>query len=202
MDLETRRSLLDRLRDPADSCAWEVFHHTYRTLILGYCTSRGLQISDAEDVLQLVLIALARGASSFRYDPARGRFRSYLRSAVVHAIAELRASRRRMGSSGHDPALFAALTTEDDGVDLEWERQWKLHHYERALRSLQRTLEPLSVRVFESLLRGNSTAAAALEFGLSVDAVHKIKQRVRDRLQSQIAAQVADEESSRGPRGT
>ena len=39
-----------------------------------------------------------------------------------------------------------------------------------------------------------TTDEVAAQVGLSRDAVHKVKQRMRDRLKQQIALQVADEE--------
>lgn len=83
----TRPSLLLRLRDPSDAAAWRDFDHTYRDLILGYCHARGLQLGDAEDIRQTVMMNLSKAAQgSFEYRPERGRFRNYLARIVQNAI--------------------------------------------------------------------------------------------------------------------
>ena len=82
----THPSLLARVRDPADAAAWHEFEARYRDLIRRYCRRRGLQTADAEDVGQLVMLALARALQHFTFDRSRGRFRDYLGRVVNNAI--------------------------------------------------------------------------------------------------------------------
>jgi DNA-directed RNA polymerase specialized sigma24 family protein len=58
-----------------------------------------------------------------------------------------------------------------------------------------------SVEVFEALLGGRSAAEVAASFGLSVDAVYKVKQRIRDQLKDLVARQVRDEDEPDGRPG-
>ena len=62
--------------------------------------------------------------------------------------------------------------------------------------SVRRTFEERSVRIFERLLAGASTDEVAADFELSTQAVHKVKQRIRNRLKELISAQIAEEEAS------
>ena len=81
---ETSASLLSTLRKrPGDSEAWAKFVQTYGPRILRWCRRWGLQDADAHDVTQDVLVQLARGFGSFKYDNNR-RFRGWLKK-VVHA---------------------------------------------------------------------------------------------------------------------
>ncbi|MCA9253978.1 MAG: sigma-70 family RNA polymerase sigma factor, partial [Phycisphaerales bacterium] len=76
----TRASLLLRIRDPDDQRAWREFDGAYGELIVRYCRARGLQLVDAEDVRQLVMLNLSRSIPRFEYQPEVGRFRDYLRT--------------------------------------------------------------------------------------------------------------------------
>ena len=87
----TRPSLLARLRDARDAAAWSEFDASYRDLIRRYCARSGLQAADTEDVCQIVLMALTSSLQGFRFDPARGRFRSYLGRITKSAIHQQRA---------------------------------------------------------------------------------------------------------------
>ena len=49
-DESTHASLILRVRDPNDACAWREFERVYGPLILAYCQRFGLQFADAEDV--------------------------------------------------------------------------------------------------------------------------------------------------------
>ena len=83
----TRLSLLTRVRDAGDARAWNEFEQRYSELVFRYALARGLQFADAEDVRQVVFLRLANALREFTYDPARGRFRSYLGAMVKNAIA-------------------------------------------------------------------------------------------------------------------
>jgi RNA polymerase sigma-70 factor (ECF subfamily) len=188
----TQPSLLARLRDPADHAAWREFDRCYGDLIVRYCRSRGLQQSDAEDVRQVVLMNLASAMRGFEYSPARGKFRSYLGRVVRNTISRA-AGRpdRRMGALDNGGLTAVA---EDDESDARWEREWTHHHLRTAMQTIRRTFDPRSVAAFDRLLAGASTRVVAEEMDMTVEAVHKAKQRIRNRLRALVAAQVADED--------
>jgi RNA polymerase sigma-70 factor (ECF subfamily) len=188
--------LLVRVRDPADQAAWSEFDGRYGELIVRYCLSRGLQQSDAEDVRQAVLMSLASALRSFKYSPQRGRFRSYLGRVVRNAVIRF-ATRPNRTPLTLDSGVLS-LTGDDDGQDERWEQQWRLHHLRLAMRAVRRTSEAKSVEVFDRLLAGASVAQVAEEKQMTREAVHKIKQRVRDRLRQLVAEQMADEEGVDG----
>lgn len=195
MSEPTRPSLLLRLRDPSDAAAWRDFDQTYRDLILGYCRARGLQLGDAEDVRQTVMMNLSKAAQgSFEYRPERGRFRNYLARIVQNAI-------RRHFSRPNQPAQRLVTEMEsvlaapaEDATDALWEQEWVRHHFRQAMRQVKKDFESRSVRVFERLLDGAPVAAVAAEFELSTQAVHKVKQRIRKRMEEEIARQIAAED--------
>lgn len=191
----TRASLLERLRVPDDDVAWREFDRRYRDLILRTCRRCGLQLADAEDVRQVVMMNLARAFPAFRYDRERGRFRGYLGRIVKNAIS------RHLGggpqATGIPDRIDQVAAPADP--DAAWEREWMLHHYRTALATLRSSVEPRSVEVFDALLRGGTVEGVARSRGLSEDAVQKIKQRMRDRLRDLVSAQVRDEDGDADP---
>ena len=191
----THPSLLVRVRDLEDHAAWREFDGRYRELILRYCRRKGLQTSDAEDVRQMVMLNMARQLRSFEYRPARGRFRDYLGRTVANAIHRYY-RRPRLERGGLDTAVVAdAEAPADDTLDQEWENEWMLHHYRVAMESVRETSDAKSVEVFEQLLAGRSTDDVAVSLDMTRDAVHKVKQRMRDRLKRRIAEQVREDEA-------
>jgi len=196
----TRISLLSRVRNPSDQSAWVEFEARYRELILRYALACGLQHSDAEDVRQIVMMSLATALRNFSYSPERGRFRHYLGRAVRNAVARMKA-RPNHGAIVLDSYVGTTFEADDDvGIDSAWEQEWVDHHYRLALRTLRQTFEPRSVEVFERLVEGATVAEAAANFGMSQQAIHKIKQRARDRMKDIIASQICDEEEPDDPR--
>lgn len=82
----TRPSLLARVSGDTDPHAWREFCDRYGDLIRSFALRRGLQGAYADDVLQDVLVALTKSMPGFQYDPAKGKFRSYLKTMVVRSV--------------------------------------------------------------------------------------------------------------------
>ena len=57
---ETRVSLILRLQDAEDVAAWEEFVELYTPVVHRAATARGLQEADADNIVQEVLLAVAR----------------------------------------------------------------------------------------------------------------------------------------------
>ncbi len=190
----THASLLMRVRDPTDRRAWHEFDARYGDLIRGYCRSCGLQLSDCEDVRQLVMMQLAAALGSFSYDPARGRFRAYLRRVIRNAISR-HFERHTARERGLDQEVLNGLAITADGPDdALWEQQWVRHHCRLALQTLRRSADPCSVEVFDHLLAGHTIGRTAEAFGMTPERVRKIKQRIKERLQVIVASQIRDED--------
>lgn len=187
----TSPTLLERVCDLDNQVAWREFDERYRELILRYVQRRGLQPADAEDVRQEVMLTLARNLRRFEYREELGRFRDYLRTIVRNAIWK-RFSRQdpvrgARSLDGIDPTEAA----EDDE---DWETEWMLHHFRLAMGLVRRSFHDRSLVIFEGLLEGRTPEDLARSQGTTVANVYKIKQRVRDRLQSEVKRQIDEEE--------
>jgi len=85
--LATRQSLLSRLKDWEDHESWRDFFDTYWRLIYGLALRSGLTTTEAEDVVQETLLAVAKEMPDFKYDPARGSFKGWLLEITRRRIA-------------------------------------------------------------------------------------------------------------------
>ncbi len=184
----TSSSLLSRAGD-GDETAWREFDARYSSLIIRYCCRLGLQHTDAEDIRQVVMARLARALPSFQYQRTRGRFRTYLGHAVRNEVA-----RRFTRPASPLQAVDLDETAGPEPLDANWEREWIEHHLRMAMLRVRQTHDPKSVRAFERLLAGETPAEVAATLGMSAEAVHKVKQRIRDRLREIVAEQIHDEE--------
>lgn len=191
---ETRASLLSRVRDPSDDAAWREFDQTYRDLIVRYCRARGLQTADAEDVRQLVMIGLAKALRSFEYQPQRGRFRHYLCRTIRNAITQNQARPKHAATPLDINELGLAAEPDSEDSDAIWEQEWMDHHYRMAMKTIRESFEPQSIQVFDGLLAGRAVDDVAREFGTTAQAVHKIKQRIRNRMMELVEEQIRSED--------
>jgi RNA polymerase sigma-70 factor, ECF subfamily len=198
MDL-TRASLLSRVRNSTDEAAWREFEALYHDLLVRFCRRRGLQEADAADVVQTVMTNLVKALPRFAYDPKRGRFRDYLYRCTDHAIARWATERNRAGRP--TPGTMALVTAAEEPVDRGeawpvWEEEWMAHHYRLAMKTIRQTFETRSVEVFDRSIAGETVAELAAATGMSEQAVHKVRQRIKARMEELIAAQIAAEDDA------
>jgi RNA polymerase sigma factor (sigma-70 family) len=189
----THASLLSRVRDPANHGAWREFEGLYREMLVRFCTRRGLQLADAEDVVQSVLVNLAKSLPGFIYEPSRGRFRDYVYRCTRNAIFQW-AERPKVKMGALDTHVMETLSRQDAARDAVWEQEWVGHHYRLAMKAVRWTFEPRSVELFERSVAGAGVAELALEYGMSVQAVHKVRQRIKARMEELVAEQVREED--------
>src|SRR4051794_5890821 len=92
---DTSASLLERVRNLKDAASWSRFVSLY-TPLLRHWLLRHAPAQEAEDLIQEVLTVLARRLPEFRYDPAQGSFRGWLRGVVAHCLGNHWRRQRRV----------------------------------------------------------------------------------------------------------
>lgn len=188
----TRLSFVQRLRNRGDKRVWAEFHERYGELLYRYARRLGASHTEAEDVVQEVEMYLFKAMEGFEYDVRKGRFRGYLRSAVVHQIGR-RAAKRARQEVVVDPRAFDALAHEDASRDADWEHEERLHRIRWAMRAIAGEFEPVTLEAFRlHVLIGWPVAETADRLGLHRDSVYQAKCRVLRRLREWINTADAD----------
>src|SRR5437667_8341077 len=76
--IQTRPSLLNRLKTGDDTESWQEFYRIYGKLVRDFAIQAGLTDTEADEVVQETAIATARNLPEFRYDPKVCRFKAWL----------------------------------------------------------------------------------------------------------------------------
>lgn len=185
MDWITTSTILERLRD-FDQSIWGTFTQRFRTPLISFARRFGLTSADAEEVTQDILLAFAESYRAGRYNPAKGRLRSWLFAIAYNQIANFR-RRRAKEQVKRDPrggreSFWGKLPGEPAASDI-WDMEWEQAQLENCLTQLRHELTENTFRVFEIVVRqGRSPDEAAAELGMSRDAVYVAKHRVLKRL--------------------
>lgn len=193
MENTTHATLLARLAEGVDPAAWCEFHDRYADLLRGYARRYGLQPADCDDATQEILMALAKSVGQFRYDPSRGKFRSYLKTVAVRTI--FRIIRQKKGAdvlelTGEEIENAADGPLEEDW----WEEEWRQYHVRLAMRRLESEFSEKDRMAFSQYaVKGQPASETAAELGLSVDQVYQAKSRILQRLSDLIARQIEEE---------
>jgi RNA polymerase sigma-70 factor (ECF subfamily) len=186
--METRSSLLRRVRDPADAASWNEFILLYEPLLLSYVKSRGLQEHDAHDVVQEIFAHLYKALPGFELDRARGRFRTWLWQVMMNAIADWARRRRRQEKAEEGWQERLAPPGEQDEPDAEWTTAHRQRVLDFVLTRMRKETQPKTWACFElHLLLGRSGKEVAEELGLTANSVYANASRVLARVREQCA---------------
>ena len=185
--LPTRQSLLTRLRDWQDHDGWREFFDTYWRLIYRVARQAGLDDATAQDVVQNTFIYLARRMPKFRYDPARGSFKSWLQCVARSRISVF----RRRAEAKEPPLPELALEEDDanvwesipdpagDALDEIWQREWEDNLAKAALRRISAKVSAQQLMIFELAALGEvPLKQVARKLDLSLMQVYLARHRV------------------------
>jgi RNA polymerase sigma factor (sigma-70 family) len=197
-DPVTRPTLLVRLRNADNAAAWEQFVEAYTPLIYDFCHRAGLQDADAADVAQEVMWSVARAIHKFKYDPQRGRFRTWLLTVTRSKLNNFLAKQQRQPVGiGH--STLANLVDPGNG-DLvkNWDRQYYQRLFDWAAEQVRPRIEESTWQAFLlTTIQGQESQEVAARLGISVGAVYIAKCRTLARLK-EVLMNVAEHEWESG----
>ena len=193
----TRSSVLKAVADTENTAAWNRLFDLYAGFIFSIARYRGLNETDADDIVQVVFADLARNLLTFHYDREKGRFRSYLAGLVNWRVMD------RLKASKRDAELKANFWQEAKaaaGDDDFSEREWQAAAMEEALRRIKPDVRPEHYAAFvASAVEGQDTDAVMKLYGISRDNLYQIRARLTAKLREKIADVLAEMDSPRIP---
>jgi RNA polymerase sigma-70 factor (ECF subfamily) len=202
--LETRPSLLRRLKSGDDTKSWQDFYRIYGGLIRFFAEKAGLTADEAEEVVQETAIGVARRLPEFAYDPKVCRFKTWLLNLVRWRIQDQLRKRKTGGhvsvpSEGGESSprassdMGSTATIErvpDPGVPefgAEWDAAWEKNLLALALERVRGHIEERQFQVFDLyVMKGWPPTDVAQTLGISVARVYLTKHRVSVLLKKEV----------------
>lgn len=204
--LETRPSLLHRLKHGDDPESWQAFYRVYGGLIRFFAEKASLTPDEADEVVQETAIGVARRLPDFVYDPKVCRFKTWLLNLVRWRIQDQLRKRRRNG--GMDGGLLGApdeactpRSDDSSGTAIiehipdpavpefgaEWDAAWERNLLAQAMEGVREQIEERQFQVFDlNVSKGWSPAEVARTLGISVARVYLTKHRVSALLKKEV----------------
>jgi RNA polymerase sigma factor (sigma-70 family) len=189
---ETRASLLVRIRSAEDSAAWTEFTGRYGPAVYGYFRRRGLQEADAVDLTQNVFRNILGRIGEFEYDPARGKFRSWLFTIASREFAKFAEQLKRLPVSAETTDLDNLSSPEVDAHT--WETSVRRRLFELGLQHVKSLVSEKTMRAFLlTAVDGLDGDAAAAQLAMTRAAVYLARARVLHRLKAFVATLDSEE---------
>jgi len=194
---KTRPSLFGRILSDEGGrreIAWREFYDRYVPIIRGFARNMGVNANESEDVVQEVLIGFFSVGSKFVYDPAKGRFRGYLRRATLNAI-RARARRSKLPAVNIDGISVEQPGTGVKEVDEAWDAEWERHTLSRAMERVREDYkDSKTFRAFEQYaIMGLAATEVAEKLEMTRESIYQAKTRITDALREAVRQIEAEE---------
>jgi RNA polymerase sigma-70 factor (ECF subfamily) len=210
----SRLGRVEDLADPVCRAALEELCRDYWFPLYAFIRRRGHDAHAAEDLVQGFLADLLERGDLARLDRSKGRFRSFLRAACDHYLANRRDHDRAVKRGGgvsilaldqlDAEARYARQPSHGLTPERLFERQWALALLARVLHRLEaESVGEGRAALFERLrpaLQGDRQApsyrAIGVELGLTEGAVrvaaHRLRRRYRELLRDEVSHTITD----------
>jgi RNA polymerase sigma-70 factor (ECF subfamily) len=187
--IETSLSLLTRLRRSPEPETWTRLVALYSPLIRAWLRRYDVQDSDADDLMQEVLLAVSKDLDKFEHGGQPGAFRGWLKAVLVNRLRNFWRARDRRPQARGDTDMDERLAQLDDPAS-EMSRIWNREHDQCVLRQLLALVEPhFSPSTWKAFCRvaldGARADLVAQELEISLNAVFVAKSRVLSRLRQE-----------------
>lgn len=183
----TRSSVIRAVANTENEAAWQRFFDLYAGFVFSIARSKGLNDTDADDIVQMVFADLARNLPSFKYDREKGHFRPYLVALVKWRVIDRLKAVRRDADLKADfmEEAKSAATTEDEDFE---EREWQSAAMEETLRRIKPEVRPEHYAAFvASAVEGQDTDVVTKLYGISRDSLYQIRKRLTVKLREKLA---------------
>ncbi|MEZ6056704.1 MAG: sigma-70 family RNA polymerase sigma factor [Planctomycetaceae bacterium] len=175
----TCQSLIVRLQSGSDRVSWDEFFDVYHPYLVRFVESRGLRGADVSDVVQNIFMRLMKALGRARYQPSRGKFRSWLRRIAERGVIDWHRKRRR--ESTH--AMPMDVADSQVPVDFDWEAEHRRTVLKHAIAVIRSESVPQTWECFERhVLQQIPAPSVAISLGVSTNSVYVNSFRVVTRI--------------------
>lgn len=192
--LQTRQSLLIRLKDLEDQESWHDFFHTYWKFIYLVAIRSGLTDAEAQDVVQEAIIDVSRRMPQFDYDPARGSFKGWLCQLthwrIKDRLRQRQRDQQRHVSPGEDTDAtdgMADIPDPDFVPPEEWNEDWERNLLDAAIQRVKARVRPIQFHMFDLYtLKEWPIQQVTAALGVSAGQVHLAKHRLTAQIEKEF----------------
>lgn len=184
----TRASLIVRLPDASDAPAWREFTEIYEPFVYQYARRRGLQDSDAHELVQEVFLGVAKAVKRFNPKSDRAKFRTWLFRIARNQLATL--ARKRRGEKQVDTGAWQSLEAAagmNKASDSEFDETFRSEVFMWASQRVKKNVQPQTWDAFwQTSVEGKDINTVAENLSIPRGAVYVARSRVIQRLRKEV----------------
>ena len=191
--IQTRPSLLHRLKEGDDVESWQEFYRVYGKLVRDFAIKAGLTDTEADEVVQEIAIGVARNLPGFSYDPKVCRFKTWLLNQASWRIKDQIKKRAAAGASNSSSNSESTSTMEriadPASLDLDalFETQWRVNLLAAAMEAVKEKFSLKQIQIFDLVVTQEwPSGEVARSLGVSLANVYVTRHRVAASLKKEV----------------
>jgi RNA polymerase sigma-70 factor (ECF subfamily) len=193
--METSVSMLERLAAAPTDDDWRRLNGLYQPLLRDWIARAGIRSSDADDLVQEVLLVVVRKISGFERR-GKGAFRTWLRKILANKMGDYFRGQEHEPTAigGSDfQGVLEGLKSPDSALSRQWDREHDEHVAKELIKRVQDNFSgtPVTWEAFRRhVTKGEPAVEVAKALDLSLNSVLLAKSRVLKRLRQELASLV------------
>lgn len=181
-DMDTSLSLLQSLQSSDDSKSWEVLNHLYRPMIRNWLARNDVRVDDQEDVVQEVLIHVAKHVAEFRHSGQRGAFRSWMKRVTINRLRNFsrKNANRTLSVGGSDFEKFLEKWADPSSLEANfWRNEYQQSVISYVLNIVKKRFRQNVYQAFyQTAILNEDVETVARELEMTEAAVYTARSRV------------------------
>jgi RNA polymerase sigma factor (sigma-70 family) len=180
--IQTRPSLISRLKQECNEDSWEEFFSLYSGLIYQLARRHELPDSEAEDVVQETMLKVIKAMKTFTYDPQQGSFKSWLMTITRRSIIDHFREQKQVEQAR---AVTEPVSTAE--FEQQWDEDWQFVVADEALRRVRESVTPRLFQIFHTyVIQGRSATQTSRMLRVTLAGVYLAKFKVQRLLAREV----------------
>ena len=186
---DTKTSLILRLPSTDDAEAWREFVSIYEPFVYRFARRGGLQDADACELVQNVMLSVARAVGRWKPDRQQGRFRTWLFRIARNQLLDILAKQQRTIAVRGGSGLLEILQTSKSAATVEQNLRFEHRQtlFQWAADRVKSSVNDITWKAFwMTAVEEQVPEAVARDLGLTAGAVYIARSRVLARLRDAV----------------
>ncbi|MCM8536454.1 MAG: sigma-70 family RNA polymerase sigma factor [Lentisphaeraceae bacterium] len=185
--MNTRMTLLGKVKDKHDDQSWEDFVSFYKRYIAGIVHNMRIPADEVDDIVQTVLLQVWKKLPEFEYNPSQGKFRNWLATITVNRVRDAQRKFGRKNEIIETNESYPTDNTSKPEIEEIANEEWLKHISNLAWERIEPTLAPSVHKAFTLYLKGVPDKDIANELELAESSIRVYRSRVEQLMIREVA---------------
>ncbi len=186
--LETRKSLIVRLKNEQNEFAWREFVCSYEGFLIQLARRQGVPERHVPDVTQQILLVIAKSIDGWHNDGNAASFRRWLSTVSRNVVIRFMSRERKQAGGIGGSDLVAQLQNLEDKPDERHVQKYQHELIVWAAEQVRHEFLETSWRAFwATVIDERSVDEVAAELGVSPGSIYMSRSRIMARIKKKVA---------------